>query len=61
MVDASLLYAPFFTGLELDHAWSPKLAELESAVERLSLLGAQEYFVLLRASFSASRVQHLLR
>jgi len=59
--DASLLGAPLFTGPELDRAWSARLAELERAVDRLSLLGAQEALVLLRASFSAPRVQHLLR
>jgi len=43
------------------HAWSARLSELERAVDRLSLLAAQESLVLLRASFSATRVQHLLR
>ena len=61
MNDASLLGAPLFTGPELDRAWSARLVELERAVERLSLLGAQEALVLLRASFSAPRVQLLLR
>jgi hypothetical protein len=56
--EASLLGAPLFTGPELDLAWSTRLVELERAVERFSLLGAQEALVLLRASFSASRVQH---
>jgi hypothetical protein len=58
MDDTSLLGAPMFTGPELDRAWSARLVELERAVDRLSLLDAQ---VLLRASFSAPRVQHLLR
>jgi len=35
--DASLLGAPLFTGLELDHTWSTRLFELERAVERLSM------------------------
>ena len=60
MNDASLLGAPLFTGPELDHACSARLVELERAVERSRLLGAQEALVLLRASFSAPRV-HLLR
>jgi len=50
-----------FTGPKLDRAWSARQAELERAVDRLSLLGAQEALVLLLASFSAQRVQHLLR
>ena len=61
MNDASLLGAPLFNGLELDRAWSARLVELERAVERSSLLDAQEALVLLHASFSAPRVQHLLR
>jgi hypothetical protein len=59
--DASLLGAPLFIGPELDDAWSTRLADLRRAVERLSLLGAQDALVLLRASFSAPRVQHLMR
>jgi len=53
--------APLFTGPELDRAWSTRLAELERAVDRLSLLEAQEALVLPRASFNAPGVQHLLR
>ena len=59
--EATLLGAPMCTGPEVDLAWSTRLVELERAVERLSMLGAQEALVLLRASFSAPRVQHLLR
>jgi hypothetical protein len=59
--DASLLGAPLFIGPELDDAWSTRLTDLRRAVDRLSLLGAQEALILLRASFSAPRVQHLMR
>jgi hypothetical protein len=59
--DASLLGAPLFIGSELDDAWSNRLTDLRRAVERLSLLGAQDALILLRASFSAPRVQHLMR
>jgi len=59
--DATLLGSPLFIGPELDDAWSTRLTDLRRAVERLSLLGAQEALVLLRASFSAPRVQHLMR
>jgi hypothetical protein len=40
--EATLLGAPMFTGPEVDLAWSTRLVELERAVERLSMLGAQE-------------------
>jgi len=61
IANASLLGAPLFTGPEFDRAWSARLAELERSVDRLNLLGAQEALILLRASFSAPIVQHLLR
>lgn len=50
-----------FIGHELDDAWSTRLTDLGRAVGRLSLLNAQEALILLRASFSAPRVQHLMR
>jgi hypothetical protein len=59
--DASLLGAPLFVGPELDDAWSTRLTDLRRAVDRLSLVGAQDALILLRASFSAPRVQHLMR
>jgi hypothetical protein len=59
--EASLLGAPLFIGPELDEAWSTRLVDLRRAVERLSLLGAQDALVLLRALFSIPRVQHLMR
>jgi len=60
--DDSLLGAQFvIASMELDRVWSARLAELDRAVDRLSLLDAQEALVLLRASFCAPRVQHLLR
>ena len=59
--DTTLLGAPLFTGHELDSAWLSRLSDLSRAVERLSLIGSQDALVLLRASFGAPRVQHLLR
>jgi len=50
-----------FTGPSLDEAWSGRCAELPRAVDRLQQLGAQDALILLRASFSAPRVLHLLR
>jgi len=57
MDDASLLGIPLFTGSALDRAWSARLAELERAVDCLNLLGVQDTLLLLRATFSALRVQ----
>ena len=59
--DAELLGAPLFPGAALDSAWSKRCDELARAVNRLALIGAQDALILLRASFSAPRVQHLLR
>jgi len=59
--DASLLGAPLFTRKKLDAFWSDRYADLVRASHRLSLVGSQDALLLLRASFSAPRVQHLLR
>ena len=59
--DASLLGAPLFSGPSLDAAWSQRCEDLSRAVDRLKNIGAQEALILLRASFSAPRVLHLLR
>jgi len=57
----TLLGASLFHGSMLDDTWSDRCAELTQAVGRLSLLNAQDALLLLRVSFSAPRVQHLLR
>lgn len=59
--DASLLGAPLFPGPVLDSFWSERCADLSRAVDRLGLICSQDALILLRASFSAPRVQHLLR
>jgi len=59
--DSILLGSPLFPGAMLDKTWSDRCADLSRAVERLSLVGSQDALILLRASFSAPRVQHLLR
>ena len=61
VADATLLGAPLFPGKVLDDTWSARCEDLKLAVERLSLLNAQDALLLLRVSFSAPRVQHLLR
>ena len=59
--DATLLGAPLFQGKVLNDHWSERCSDLSRAVNRLCLVGAQDALILLRASFSAPRVQHLLR
>jgi len=60
VADAILLGAPLFPGKVLNNTWSARCEDLKLAVERLSLLNAQDALLLLRVSFSARRVlQHL--
>ena len=59
--EASLLGAPLFQGPALDSRWHECCSDLARAVDRLSMIGSQDALILLRASFSAPRVQHLLR
>jgi len=59
--ETELLGAPLFPGTALDSAWSKRCDELARAVDKLALINAQDALILLRASFSAPRVQHLLR
>ena len=61
LTDASLLGAPLFHGEALDRFWTESCSELDRAVDRLKLISSQDALILLRASFSAPRVQHLLR
>ena len=44
-----------------NEAWAAGCSELSRAVERLKCIGSQDALILLRSSFSAPRVQHLLR
>ena len=45
----------------MDDTWLARCEDLQRAVDILSLLSARDAFLLLRVSFSAPRVQHLLR
>jgi len=58
--DAELLGAPLFPGSALDATWARRCDDLARAVDRLAAIRSQDALVLLRASFSALRVQHLL-
>ena len=59
--DGTLLGAPLFHGKVLNDFCSERCSDLSRAVDRLCFVGAQDTLILLRASFSAPRVQHLLR
>jgi len=59
--DATLLGAPLFSGRVLNNFWSDRCSDLSRAVDRLCMVGRQDALILLRGSFSAPRVQHLLR
>ena len=61
MADSTLHGSPIFPGPMLYKTCSDRCADLSRAVDRLSLVGSQDAVMLLRASFSAPRVQHLLR
>ena len=56
-----LLGGPLFTGQVLDEAWSARCEDLTRAIQRLKLIHAQNALILLHASFSAPKVQHLMR
>jgi len=59
--DATLLGAPLFPGRVLNDFWSDRCRDLSRAVDRLCLVGRQDALILLRASFSAPRIEYLLR
>ena len=59
--DDSLLGAPLFPGIALDTAWDDRCEDLARSVDRLSAIGSQDALILLRSSFSAAKVIHLLQ
>jgi len=58
--DATLLGAPLFSGTVLDEARSARCVDLARAIDRLRLINSQDALILLRSSFSAPKVLHLL-
>jgi hypothetical protein len=60
IAEATLLGASLFAGKALDEVWSARCADLARRIDRLRLVGAQDALMLLRSSFSALTVQHLL-
>jgi len=59
--DTILLGAPLFPGPALDREWDRRLDDLARAVDRLGVISSQDALILLRSSFSAPKVLHLLR
>ena len=53
--------APLFQSVSLDQSWDERCLDLCRAAVRLKSIGVQDALILLRASFGAPRVQHLLR
>jgi hypothetical protein len=59
--DADLLGAPLTTGSAMDRALSNRCDDLSRAASRLRLIAAHDALILLRASFSAPKLNHTLR
>ena len=59
--DSTLLGAPLVVGSALDSMLAERCEELSRAVERLKLIDSHDALILLRSSFSAPKIQHLLR
>lgn len=59
--NATLLGAPLNTGPSMDDALSSRCIDLEIACNRLKVLAAHDALVLLRASFSAPKLMHIMR
>jgi hypothetical protein len=59
--DASLLGAPLFDGDILDMELQSCCDNLEKAIERLQSISAHDAVILLRSSFSAPKIMHILR
>jgi len=59
--EAILLGAPLTGGPALDLAWSERCSDQTRALKRLKLIASQNALILLKASFSATRMQRLLR
>ena len=59
--DTVLLGAPVLQGQSLDKHWSNRCNDLSRAVDRLTKVASRDALILLQASFSTPRVQHLLQ
>ena len=56
-----LLVTPFSKGQAMDNSLSNQYNDLERATSCLGLITAYDALVLLRASFSAPKLQHIMR
>jgi hypothetical protein len=59
--NASLLGAPLFPGPEMDDKLTNCCTDLAKAIDRLESIGSHDALVLLRSSFSAPKMQYILR
>ena len=59
--EASLLGAPLLEGQELDRTLAKCCSELSNAIDKLETLSSHDALILLRSSFSAPKIQHILR
>jgi hypothetical protein len=59
--NATLLGAPLFQGSGLDITWSNYCSDLSRAIDRLTVIAAHDALILLKACFSAPKVQYILR
>ena len=60
-VKSMLLGAPLSKGQAMDNSFSSQCNDLEKATSRLELVTAHDALVLLRASFSTPKLQHIMR
>ena len=60
-MEATLLGAPLTTGPAMDISLSGRCTDLALAIDRLKLLAAHDALILLKASFSAPKILHILR
>ena len=58
---ASLLGAPITTGSAMDSLLTSRCDDLSRGIERLRLISAHDALLILKASFSAPKLQHTLR
>ena len=60
-ISAHLLDAPLFVGPAMDTSLQKRCNDLKSSAERLKELASHDALLLLRVSFSAPKILHILR
>ena len=59
--DSSLLVVPLFEGRQLDLVLAQCCSDLSRAIDKLDKINSHDAPILLRSSFSAPKIQHILR